>query len=246
MTLCDIVSEQIANWPGLQCAERRVIVPTHCLFSSGSIVRVIVEQSAGHFTIHDGGLAIDEFSNAGASNPRAANVLRAHFRMQGLLVSNDGAITSPPIAVDAIAPTIALVANAAKEAEELLLSRWKPAFRRNFKVALRKMLELEFPHLKPEFKVAGSSMKQHKFDFALVAPQGGLILVDAVTNDPNSINSTVLRNLDVRQTDRKGIEQRIIYDDSEEWNASDMNLLKIGAKVIPFSEASGKLLKLVA
>lgn len=246
VTLCDIVSEQIAHWPGLQCSERRVVVPTHCLFSGGAIVRVVVEQSGGHFTVHDGGAAIDEFSNSGASNPRATHFLKSHFRNRGILVSDEGSITCTQIEMEALAPAIAIIANASKEAEEILLSRWKPVFKRNFKVILRKMLEAEFPHLKHEVKIAGSSMKQHKFDFALTGSGGRIVLVDAVTNDANAINSTALRNLDVKQAHRADVEQRIIYDDSYEWDSSDINLLAIGAKVIPFGQAHGVLAKLAS
>jgi post-segregation antitoxin (ccd killing protein) len=141
---------------------------------------------------------------------------------------------------------VALVANASKDAEAFLLSRWKPKVRRNFKKMLRTLLEQEFPHLHPEFRLLGSSQKQHTFDFAVDRSRGGLVLLDAVHNDANAISSAIARNVDVSRLVRHEIEQRIVYDDEEEWRAEDLNLLSLGAKVIPLSQASAIVAKLAA
>lgn len=247
VSVLETVLKQLSSWPAPSQEGNRILVPTQCLYGGGSIIRVAVEGGPLTFVVHDDGGAIDEFSNHGAVHPRASGALRTHFRDQGILVGRNGEITSPEVGLQELAPTIALIANASREAEDLLLSRWKPRFRRNFKRQLRNLLEAEFPNaIKPEFRVAGSSQKQHVFDFALERTQGRLVLVDAVHNDQNAISSTVLRNLDVRDASRQGIEQRIVYDDAEEWSATDLNLLKLGGKVIPFSRAPAALHRLAA
>jgi hypothetical protein len=52
-----------------------------------------------------------------------------------------------------------------------------------------------------------------------------------------AINSRVIANLDVRNTMNPLIDQRIVYDDGEEWSAAELNLLNIGATVVPYSRS---------
>lgn len=247
VTILETVLERLGDWPKPSLDHGRVIVPTQCLFGSGSIIRVVVEGGARDFRVHDDGAAIDEFSSGGGTHQKAAAALRSHFRDQGIVVGENGAISSPPVDPSQLAPTIALIANAAREAEDLLQSRWKPRVKRNFKRLLRELLEAEFPkNVAPEVRVSGSSQKQHVFDFALNTQAGGMVLVDAVHNDQNSISSTVLRNLDVKDAKQIGVLQRIVFDDSEEWRAEDLNLLKLGGTVVPFSHAPEVLHRLAA
>lgn len=247
LTNLDLVCQQLAAWPAPTRAEHRIVVPTHCLFSSGSVVRVSVVGGPATFVVHDDGAAIDEFGNGGGVHPKSALALRRHFREQGILVTDHGEITSPQVPIDALAATIVLIANASQEAEELLHSRWKPRVRRDFKRMLRDILEVEFPNsFKPEVRIAGSSQKQHTFDFGLDTQSGGLLLVDAVHNDQNAISSAVLRSIDVRHAKRDKLALRIIYDDAEEWRAEDLNMLSLGGTVVSFTNASSVLHRLAA
>lgn len=72
------------------------------------------------------------------------------------------------------------------------------------------------------------------------------MLLDAVHNDANAISSAIARNMDVQRLVRHEIEQRIVYDEEEEWRAEDLNLLSLGAKVIPLSEAFAVVARLAA
>lgn len=248
MTALSVVIEQLASWPAPKLVGNRVIVPTHCLHSSGTVVRVVVEGRSTQFTVHDDGAAIDELSSAGGSIARSAQVLRSHFSGSGIHVTPDGVICSPPVDIAGLAPAIALIANASREGGDLLLSRWKPTIKRNFKKLLQAVIEAEFKEVKHEFRVFGESQKQHKFDFAIQKESGKLLLVDAVPLDANAISSAVIRNLDVRRKEGGDFEvdQRIVYDDSEGWQASDLALLGMaGTRTIPFSRA-GEVLGRVA
>jgi hypothetical protein len=61
--------------------------------------------------------------------------------------------------------------------------------------------------------------------------------VDAASNDASSINARLVANLDVKATNDPMIDQRIIYDDTQSWNLADLNLLQLGATIVPFSKA---------
>jgi hypothetical protein len=86
--------------------------------------------------------------------------------------------------------------------------------------------------------IVGKSNKPHKFANVISFPNGRRLIVDAVANDPSSINARVVAHLDVRSTDDATIDQRIVYDDAERWSPADLNLLQVGAKLIPFSRAT--------
>lgn len=248
VTPFEMITFQISRWPKPVMTDFGVEVSTHCLFESGSTARVMVVPKGGGFIVHDQGQGIEEFTNEGGDNPRAIAILKSHFRDRGIAVSVKGEIMSPCVLADEIAPTIALIANASIEASHLLLSKWKPRLRRNFKRLLKQILETEFAqsHPKQSVKVLGSSLKQHTFDFSLDSNGGRLILMDAVHNDANSISSAVLRNLDVKNAHRPDFEQRIVYDETEDWRAEDLNLLRLGAKAVPIRRIPEVLSRLAA
>jgi hypothetical protein len=239
MTLLDLVQAELARWPQPRETGGRIVVPTHCMFGSGGVVRVVIEGRGDSFVVHDGGAAIDEFASGGGEMPGAAKLLRSFLRDGGFGVNDKGEIHSPVIPRADLPPTIALIANAAKEASEHLTDRWKPKVRRDFRLELRKLLRAEFPHLRVEEEVryAGKSAKQHRFAFSVPMAAGGQLLIDAVAHEQSAISASVLRNLDVRNANAGGLEQRVIFDDSEEWRAEDLNLLKLGATPVPFSRA---------
>lgn len=249
MTALGVVIERLASWPAPRQSGDRVIVPTHCLHSSGSVVRVVVEGRSSEFIVHDDGGAIDELSGAGGVNPRAANALRSHFGGQGIHIGSRGEIRSPKVSAAELASAIVLIANASREGADLLLSKWKPRVRRNFKLLLQAILDAEFPNVRHEFKVIGQSQKQHKFDFAIPGEGGKLLLVDAVSFDANAISSAVIRNMDVGRNAHgdQVIEQRIVYDDEDDWQAPDMALLNMsGAKAVALSRAGEVFTRLAA
>ena len=61
--------------------------------------------------------------------------------------------------------------------------------------------------------------------------------MDAVSNDASSINARLVANLDVKATNDPMIDQRIVYDDAQRWTAADLNLLQVGATIVPFSQS---------
>ena len=86
-------------------------------------------------------------------------------------------------------------------------------------------------------RIVGASDKAHKFANVVSFANGNKLIVDAVANDPQSVNSRVVANLDVKSKNDPRIAQRIVYDDEDDWLRADLNLLNVGATVVPFSRA---------
>jgi hypothetical protein len=85
--------------------------------------------------------------------------------------------------------------------------------------------------------IVGHSNKPHKFANVVLLPKGRRLIVDPVIHEFTAINPRVVANLDVRSTRDPLLEQRIIYDDEEDRNPADLNLLQVGATVVPFSRS---------
>jgi hypothetical protein len=86
-------------------------------------------------------------------------------------------------------------------------------------------------------KIIGASNKPHKFANVIILGGEKRLIIDPVSKDPTSINARVVANLDVRTARNPNLMQRIVYDDTEKWLASDLNLIQIGAPVVPFSRS---------
>lgn len=247
VTVRDSVIGSMANWPGVSDDEGRVVVPTHCLYPSHGVVTVIVDGGADSFRVHDDGAALDELEAASGimANPMAA--MRSAVRHHGVMVSDKGVIYSPLAAPKELAATIAVVANASKEAAHRLIDSMRPRPRRNFRLEFEKLLELEFGHIRLRRASAiGGLRAPHKFDYVVHVSEQRQLLLDAVTPEPGSINAAVVAHLDVREAKLPNVVQRIIYDDEEKWKAEDLNLLSIGAPAVPFSRAREVLKRIAA
>ena len=109
---------------------------------------------------------------------------------------------------------------------------------RDFRQLLANFLADTFSKQLAEERIVGASNKPHKFANVISFANGRKFIVDAVANDPSSINARVIANLDVKSTNDPNIEQRIVYDDLESWSAADLNLLQVGANIVPFSRAT--------
>ncbi len=62
-------------------------------------------------------------------------------------------------------------------------------------------------------------------------------MVDAVLPDANSINSHAIAHLDLNQLNDEKIVQRMVYDDDDNWDAADLNLLQMATTLVALSRA---------
>lgn len=217
------------------------LVTTHCIYPSNGFVRVVVRGGNDCFVVSDEGGALLEIEAAGAEIDKPDRLLR-HLVLERGLEMADGMIRSPRVGPDAVAVAIALVANTSRDVADWLFSHTKIKRERDFKDLLRQFLEAKFADKVRHETLVGQSNKAHKFDHLLHLPDGKRIIVDPVLHDPSSINARVVANMDVRLAGYDNLEQRIVYDDEEDWTAEDINLLQVGAAIVmPFSRASDAL-----
>jgi hypothetical protein len=249
MSTAEAVSRALLTWPSPLDENGQTHIPTHCLYPSNSSVTVSVAGGIGSFFVNDGWGAIEEVSSAGATFPAAdaANIVRYLVTGYGLSIDDTGLIKADRVTEPELLPTVVLVANASKDAASELLSRFRPRLRRNLKAELAKMLEIHFPkHVRKNQIIVGASNKPHRFDNVVRLTGERQLVLDIVTREASSINAALVAHLDVRNVLNPNIEQRIIYDDEERWSAADLNLLKIGAPLVPFSRAPEVLERLAA
>jgi hypothetical protein len=223
-----------------------VLVTTHCMYPSNGLVRVLVRGGPNTFVVSDEGGAIDEAMSAGISITQSDGSLGRLVKDQGLLFKN-AVIFSPQITVECVPAAVMLVANASKELAQWFFDHSKLRRTQDFRERLATFLERTFSdRVSHDATIIGASNKPHKFANVVSLRDGRRLIVDPVIRDVSSINSRVVANLDVKATNNQTLVQRIIYDDDDQWSASDLNLLQIGAPLIQFSQSSKVIQALAA
>ncbi len=251
MNLRERVASSLADWPSLSEEDNHILVPTHCLYPSNSSVIVWVGRAMDSFIVHDNRGAFDEVSSSGVLDRHS--IVYSTFMVKhvvdafGLAIDATGLIKVNRVDADELLNSIMLVANASKETALTLMGRFRPRLRRNIKADLASMLEIKFPHhVERNGVVIGKSNKPHKFDNVVRLGGDRQLILDAITREASSINAALVAHLDVKNAEYPKIEQRIIYDDNDNWTAADLNLLRLGAIPVPFSRASEVLERLAA
>jgi hypothetical protein len=237
MAIVDIVRDAILDVSSLQETSSGVRVTTHCMYPSNSLVSVYVNGGNNTFVVSDDGNAIKELTASGIDLQQSTKAISNYALMLGVAYKN-GSLYTPQVSLKELSIAIILVANSSKELATHLLSNTKIKNKRNFKELVHQFLSNKFDldKVKP-MKFIGESNKPHKFDNVIVLNNERKLIVDPVIKDAASINARVVANIDIKSKKLTGIEQRIIYDDEDDWTPSDINLLTIGATVIPFSKA---------
>jgi hypothetical protein len=247
MTMQDAVRKAVRTMARFDRAHNGVWVTTHCLYPSNSWVRVLVRGEANEFLVSDEGGAVDEVTSIGLAFPDAERSIRRMARRQGLKVAK-GQIYSPSVGVDGIGAAVILVANVSKEAAHWGVEHMGFGTPRNFRVELTKLIEglvgCGIQH-QQDGHLVGASNKPHRFEH-VIRLSSRLILIDPVMNDASSINAKVVAHLDVRHAEHLNLDQRLVYDDQAKWLAADLNLLRVGATPVPFSQMPEVLPRLVA
>jgi hypothetical protein len=227
-----------AALPKPEATEDGVRITTHCMYPSNGLVRVYVKTGAETAVVSDEGEAVGEVLAAGIEAFDVSKLARHIVAEQGLLI-RAGVIYTPRLRIEAMPVAIPLVANAAKDVAQWFYDHKKIKRSRDFRKILADYLESAFnERVVKDDKIVGSSNKSHRFANVLSFPNGHKLIVDAVAKDPSSINSRVVANLDIRSNKNPMIDQRIVYDDAEAWSSADLNLLNVGAPVVPFSKAA--------
>lgn len=221
-----------------------VRVTTHCMYPSNGLVRVYVRAGTETIMVSDEGEAVGEVLSAGIEVADINKLARHLVVDQGLLIRG-GIIHTPRLPMEAMPVAVPLVANVAKEVAQWFYDHKKIKRARDFRKMLSDYLEDVFSEkLVKDERIVGASNKPHKFANVVSFPNGHRLIVDAVAKDPASINSRIVANMDIRSNKNPLIDQRIVYDDSEGWSSADLNLLNVGAPVVPFSKAPDVIARL--
>lgn len=235
MSTLDSISKSLAAFYCAEPARDAVVVNTHCMYPSNTFVRVLVRGTESSCVVSDDWGAVREFADTGAESGRLEKMVASHAKKMGLK-SDGGNIHSGAIRASDVAGAVGLVANASKEIARILLNTLRPA-RPEFKESLRTMLNDRFNGaVRHNVSFVGHSNKTHVFENVIMLPKARLI-VDPVIHDHASINSRLVANLDVQRAGLEGVEQRLIYDDSDKWTGEEISLLRMGGPVVSFSNA---------
>lgn len=213
-------------------------VTTHCMYPSNGLVRVVVRGGMRTIVASDEGGAIGEAMSAGIPVNESDRAFIHLVRDQGLLIKNR-VIFTPAMPIEAAPLAVLHVANASKEVAQSLYDHAKIKRSRDFKAMLAEFLERTFDdRVSHNEMIVGKSNKPHKFANVIALGDGRRLIVDPVSNEPSSVNSRVVANMDVRAIEDPNLDQRIVYDDEEVWSPADLNLLQLGATVVPFSRST--------
>lgn len=236
MKTLDMVREQINTVFALKETRDGVLITTHYIYPSNSFIQVVVRGGQSSFYITDDGAAVREIEMAGAEIQRPDKLLRNLTMPRGLFIEN-GVIKSKFVGPREIPAVMALVANVSRECAEFLFNRARIKIQRDLKKLVSQYLVNVFEdRVSKDQVLIGKSNKPHKFE-NVVKLMNKRLIVDAVVYQQTAINARVLANLDVANAGYNDIEQRIIYDDQENWRAEDLNLLAVGSPVVAFSRA---------
>jgi hypothetical protein len=220
-------------------------ITTHCVYPSNGRVEVTVRGGASTVVASDEGGALGEALAAGIPMRDFSKQLAHLVKNEGLLFKN-GVIFTPKMPIEAAPLAVLLVANASQEIARWLYDHMKIKRSRDFKELLASFLKERFDERVSAATIIGHSNKPHKFANVISFPGGKRLIVDPVAHEASSINARVVANLDVRANKDPLIEQRIVYDDEEDWTPADLNLLQVGAFAIPFSRSSEVIVRLAA
>lgn len=236
MNLTNIVQVAIRDTFLLHTLREGVLVQTQCLYQGGGVVRVLVRGGEDTFYVSDEGYGVGEIEAAGARVEDADKLLRHLLKPLGLS-SVGGIIKAPPCNAKMLGYAIASVANASTISADWLFSHMKVKPPINFKENITRLLQAAFPATVHSGKMTGGSNKEYTFEHIVFLSNDRKMIVDPVVHDMKSISSRVLANIDVRRANHENLEQRIVYNDAEDWSAEDLNILTLGAISIPFSRA---------
>ena len=243
----ELVKTTLADWSEPRPQGDWVVVPTSCTYPSNKTVHIYLQGGLESVRAYDGGGAFDELEGGGEYGFDAFKVLRRFAKNAGIVVDNRGWLSSDPVSYGDLPSLIPYLAKVSVEASEYLRGRRRKKkimdLRDEVNIILRQRFE-ESVHRHGH--LIGASTKSHKFDFIVETAAGRVLAIDAALPEASSINSIVVRHLDVRSAKPDGVSQIIVYDDRDEWKSENLSLLRTGGRPFAFSHLPEALSRLVA
>jgi hypothetical protein len=220
----------------------RIAVPTPCLYPSNGVVTVFVSGGARECVVSDRGGAIAEIAAHGLEIPNIEPYLRPFCVPRGLRISGTE-IHTPPIPGDSLATAISLVATASSLAAFWAVRTFRHRVRRDLRRELRELLEARFSpgHVKEEIHLDGLSGRSYRFEFLVDIGGSRQLVLDSIFPEATAINTRTIAHFDLAQNKNPVFVQRLVYDQADDWAASDLNLLQMAAELVPFTSFSQNL-----
>jgi hypothetical protein len=241
--ICSIVR----SWPLCERVGDEHIVVTHCQFPNGSLIKVRIRKSGNGWIASDGGASLDEAVSSGVDKPIFGMNVRRAIRAKGLAFS-EGRIETPRVGVESLFNAVVVIANTARDIAETLIFVGSAFSEETLETRARKILIGRFHSWvssKPII-IPGASEREHKFENALDLPDGRKVLVDVVKHQGNSINSTVVANLDIQRLNNPKFVQRIVFDPTENWKNEEISLLGVGAMPVSLPSLADSIERIAA
>ncbi|QEX16124.1 hypothetical protein FRZ44_14160 [Hypericibacter terrae] len=212
-------------------------VATQHVYPSGSFVTAYIQSAMSESVIvTDGGGAVDCLSSHGLVIENLKRAFPPSLVTRGLKMTN-GILLTQPIPVAALPSAIPLLSRASVSIAEHGLKVFRPKRRRDLEQEIFNTLSIFIgrDRILREKRLVGASNRPYTFDF--VAPIGDdkQLVVDAVSPEANSMNAKVVSHIDVARAMGDSIQHRLVYDDEDAWDSSDLALLQMAAVTVPLS-----------
>lgn len=238
----------IRSWELCARLGEEYLFTTHCQLPNGSLLKLRIRPAGEQmWIVSDGGAALDEAVASGISHPAFTLNVRRAIRSKGLSFV-DGRIESPKIDLSSLFVATVVVANATRDVAEALLMVGSDTTELTLSRRTRELLVSKFHSwvVAKAVTLSGASERLHKFDNALDLPDGRRVLIDIVKHQGNSINSTVVANLDVRRLENPHLIQRIVFDPEANWKPEEIALLGVGATPVALPSLADAINRIAA
>ncbi len=216
----------------------RAAVATHCLYPSNQTVTVYVSGGKNEIMVSDGGGSVDVLTLHGCNIPNMDKFLGRFCRPKGLKVKN-GEIYTPLLPIDALQAAVVMVANASAAAANHGVSQKKNTSHRedrSIRGKIHKMLEDRWEkQVETRRHLVGKSNRKYRVDHVVYLSSDTMLVVDFVTPNPATINSKAVAHWDLGLSDDGHFLQNIVYDNDQEWESANLNVLQTVATLTPFS-----------
>lgn len=213
-------------------------VPTHCMYSSGSLAIARVFRGQRAHLVTDGGGAIHETDfGPEVSHRDVLRSLRHIERDFDVDVADNGALMMRDVEAADLAWAITVIANASQAAEAALQRLRRTRAKRDLHREVGQATYTRFPsRVREGQSLTGRSNKQYTFDYCVTLGDGSRLLLDVARPEHSSIASKVMSHSDVAKAGHDKLLQRIVIDDAEGWAAEDISVLGMAADVVLYAK----------
>jgi hypothetical protein len=240
--LAGMIAESMADYTGIETVDDYLRITTQCLYPSNGLVRVSVRLNGPWAIVSDDRGALNEAQSAGLDVVVPDRSLAHVATRYGAEIKNGTVFAKVPL--ESVAGTAVFVANASRAVADWMYthSHFRPI--RDFRALLADLLKQKFDNIVHHDVEIEGARKKHKFANLITLPRGHRLLIDPVSREPASMTGRIVAHLDVRDMNDPFLTQRIVYDDTDKWDADSLNLLSIGAVTVPFSRSGEVIDKL--